>query len=594
MKYKLICFFALFFAVVSCTNNYVVVKNAEEESNAFVSESLACYVAGNLEDSFHVRFYDGNRYMPYVGFRYFSKLFNIDYETSCSDGKYTYVLYPSSDRIPVVVDTKNDTIRFSSWKDFSNFDKAVQLNEEKLLKTIKMYFGEKERVFDLSKYGFKIYGGVDDAYVPLCVLANIFAIKLGGSMPVYNGESIYVGPGGNAQYDSDWYNANRPEELIRSSYNLLCLVHDCLNGHSGYYGFADDGSGYPDAAVASAADALGFDALMTRYAPETKAKLLSPSWTTYAEGMFNLCMNDYGDRHSGFMLPERYLNKFEIKASNKCNLSSALTVELNNKRKAATLGTCPVGYIADLDSGIPSFELSGDGKTAIIRFDSFKISDDNWWKRYADTLGGNRDPDPSLVEIPNDTLGLFYKSFYALENDASCANVKNVIIDLSKNTGGAIYCMEYALNFILDSFDIRHYDVISGGRARNVYSADLNLDGVIDNHDAAKRSRIVGKYNFAVLTSFVSFSCGNAFAAVCAENGMKIIGQRSGGGSCAVGFGSTLEGFMYNYSSAMRISVGSDWTSVEGGVIPDKTIENSEDFYDKAKLSAVMSELFPE
>ena len=598
--------FVMFFSCKYEDDTYIVYKDAQEESEDFVSESLLMYDSGILSDTLNVRFYEGNRCIPYVGIRYFmEKIENTIKEASYADSRYKYVVKAdyADLRIPMVADVKNDTLTFSSFADLTN----NSWNNDvfgKLLNYFRKYSGEKSRVFNLGKYGFKIFGGVDDAYIPLCLISNIFSCQLEDKIPVYNGDFLYRGTVSGEYFKKGWFidgkteaKAERSKELINLSYNLLCFVHDYLYGHPGYYAFADDGNGLPEESIVNEADKLTFDELLKKYAPETKEKLLSSSFREYSKGLDELCNSKvYGDGHSAFFT----YNFFEdddlmnSEESKKNTVINQVSEEINAARNAKKIGkTSAFSYIGDMSvfdenfeqHYIPAFELTDDGKTAIIRFDSFKGSDfwDGYYKK--DSLTAN--PDPSSVNIADDTMGLFYKSFWALENEGDCSNVKNVILDVSCNGGGQGDCLIYILHYLINNPVFRLYDVISGGKSEVTSFADINLDGKYDANDKAKN------YNYAVLTSFNSFSCGNGFPAICADNGIKIIGKRSGGGSCVVQMGCTADGFSYVYSGAMRISYD-DWQSVESGAAVDKEISDYEDFFDNEKLSVIMQEVFGE
>jgi hypothetical protein len=73
---KLIVFITIY-SLISCTyegsvTNVILHKDAEEESVNFITEGLPLYVNSDLvNDTVYVRFYDNNRYIPYVSVRYF-------------------------------------------------------------------------------------------------------------------------------------------------------------------------------------------------------------------------------------------------------------------------------------------------------------------------------------------------------------------------------------------------------------------------------------------------------------------------------------------------------------------------------------------
>ena len=615
----------IFFA--SCTyegDTVINLKGSEEESTNFISEALAVIAPGEKESgSMSVRFYEGDSYIPYVPLQYFFEQY-MKYSVvsaSYANDEYRYTIKDSGNgnkRYYVVVNKKSDTITIPA---FAGLLETKESNEDtsflsKMFLIVSKFIGENTRTFNLAKYGFKVYGSYDDVFVPLCILSNIFS-SLRYDRYFYNGKAVYqTTHDGNIYYDSsegyvsfyesDWYtdsNGNlkeRPKALIDYSYNLLRFTHDYFYGHSGYYGFADDGNGYPVETTVAAADALDFDQMMIQYADDVRTLLLSSSYEDYITGLTALFFMVYGDSHTGMTAKQDFISVNDMINnygtafiySKKLLMQSATEKRLTEWRKAARSSkSSPVTYIPTISgTTIPSFEVIDSNKTAIIRFDRFNVDSAGWSAYYNGSPSAN--PDPATVTLPDDTIGIFYKAFYALENDENYKNsVKNVVIDISCNGGGDSDALNFALACLLDpqSASMLEYDVISGGRKTYTAYCDLNLDGVIDSNDKKK------DYNFAVYTSLLSFSCGNIMPCICSDKGIKIIGQRSGGGSCFVRHGCTADGFPYQYSGALRIS-HSDWSNVEGGAAISEggEITAGENMYDDDVLIGVMNKLFGE
>lgn len=630
---KNICRFAFlgialaFFA--SCTYEgdkiyTTVYKDAEEESTDFITEGLP-YRNGSdtVTEVVYVRFYGGNRYVPYVAVSYFLEKFaNFDLQsTSYAGGKYKYQNKVNGKNFPLTIDISADTIYCPEWIGFlaktSPEAKASESFLIKFLKTVETFTGQASQTFDLAKYGMKIYGGIDDAYVPLCVLNQLFACT-DYNRYVYNGEGIYyIDPYGDYKYasfkKSPWYMnqdgsvAVRPTQLISFSYNFMCFTHDYLYGQPGYYGFADSGSGYADQSVVATADKLSFDALLQQYDGETRDLLLSSSYLDYLKGLARLTYYTYGDLHSAihtrnFKPPFTSAQNEELKnfavetESSKWSKFDALSEDLEDIR-------IEKGKADSFELSVP-LEVLPDGKTAVIRFDEFTFDESSWQAYYAQE-NLEPEPDPATVTIPDDTMGFFYKCFYTILNDSAYSNVKNVLIDLSCNTGGINVANQKILGYLLGNGDMRLYDVHTGTMYHLYTQGDLNLDGYIDEADTGYHQRLVSTtytdaygeektdgrgLNFAVLTSFISFSNGNAFLCICYDNGIPIIGERSGGGSCVVGMAATADGIPFQYSSSLRWS-HPDGTSVESGAPITKAL-TYEQFYDDTALQNVMEELF--
>lgn len=638
MKKSILLFFAsvlafLALSLTACRQEGDTIYNlssaAKEENKNFESLSIP-FVTGtddNVLATVFARVYDKNEYIPYTGVRYWLEyVCNVKIEgMSYSDGEYTITGTALGKSFPLVVNVKNSTIYCPAWSGFADPDPGLNFAPSngkpgKMVESKKAFEGQKAATFNLAKYGFKIYGGIDDAYAPLCVINQLFSGPLKNAQILFNGKKLF-------QYsktenyttfkDSPWYADlnKRPAALVEASYNLLCFAHDNLYGCPGYYGFADDGNGYAKADAVAAADKLSLDELLTQHDPDTKALLKSTSYSNYLKGLAKLTFYTYGDQHASVhwqnfltfgdaqiktAIEDIELNgcsgkwKFDRKKSSKSQPNS-----LNWWRKQK-------GIIDD-NSAIKSdkvLELTEDGKTLIIRFDNFALDTSGGWNNYYASATGN--PDPDTVNLPNDTIALFYKAFYYILHKAEYASVTTVLIDDSCNGGGAKPAMQYILYLITGKGDLYYDDVRTGGKFHEITKADLNLDGVIDAKDAAYRAKFFGTrstsaenpcrgLNVAILASFDSFSCGNALPCFARERGVKIIGERSGGGSCVVGVGVTADGFPYNFSSNNRLSAQDFSKSVEGGAEVDKSLldgNSYEKFYTNSVLIATLKELF--
>ena len=408
------------FIFVSCTyegsvTNVILHKDAEEESVNFITEGLPYYNYYNKNkdsdlviNTVYVRFYDNNRYIPYVSVSYFLEAMgNFKLESSSyADGKYKYQNLYKGKNFSMVVDVKADTIYCPEWIGYltktGEETKANVFFENKFINIIRCFTGQKARTFDLHAYGMKIYGGTDDAYIPLCVMNQLFACT-DYKRYVYNGEGIYyINSDGNVQLyksytKSSWYKnsdgtvTTRPPELIELSYNLLCFTHDYLYGRPGYYGFADDGTGYADLSIVEAADKLNFDQLLQNYDNETQSLLKSSSYDDYFNGLKRLINYTYGDLHANFIV----ITSKNIK-SKKIEKYTKTSEILKKKRieKGKTIQS-------PNEENIPlELEVLPNKKTAIIRFDRFNFDESLWRKYYEqDFLTASPNPDPTEEEL---------------------------------------------------------------------------------------------------------------------------------------------------------------------------------------------------
>lgn len=602
--------------ITNVTN--ITYKDAEEESLNFVTEGVPFYCGEDkITDVFSVRFYDEDHFIPYISVRYFfEKIMSFKLESfSYADGKYKYQRRVYDNFFSMIVDVNNDTITCPDDFYLAS-DNSTDLPKYTPYNQTDIFTGQKTQTFDLHAYGFKIYGGVDDAYVPFFVMNQLFISRYYYNY-VYNGEGFYCflmnyySPDLYEDFlNSSWYKnkdgsvAERPAELIELSYNMLCFTHDYLYGQPGYYGFADDGNGSAAPAIVAAADKLKLDELLQTYDPKSKTLLLSSSYYDYLKGITRLTMFDYGDVHAYIekeLYKDFYISDIDYNYFYWKNLSKKVYnyYDIANDMKTRRLTAGKAIESEDGNTLVPiELEVISGGKTAVIRFDSF-WTDNSGWNAYYNqkNLTANPNPDPTKEElnegkvaVPNDTSGLFYRSFYTIMNNPDYADVKNIIIDLSCNPGGDTDACYKNLAYLIESVQAYTYDVHTNTFCKIITTSDLNLDGIIDDSDKDFQKYLSENYNFAILTNYITGSAANIFACYCTETGIPVIGKRSLGASCVYLPASTVDCIFYRYSYKIRISY-EDGSTTEDGAPVTKELTYDQ-FYDDAALQAVMDELF--
>jgi hypothetical protein len=169
---------------------------------------------------------------------------------------------------------------------------------------------------------------------------------------------------------------------------------------------------------------------------------------------------------------------------------------------------------------------------------------------------------------PDDSISHFVTALNMAKADPA---IRNFVIDLSANSGGYVAVVMYMLGVITgDYVDFREMDVQTGAVKITRILIDTNLDGKCDEADLGKKY----DFDFAMLTTCLSFSSGNMLPVYAKDEGVMTIGERSGGGICSVMLGSTSDGFISSCSSysAAATKSGAD---VEAGAAPDKVLIDS-------------------
>jgi C-terminal processing protease CtpA/Prc len=134
-------------------------------------------------------------------------------------------------------------------------------------------------------------------------------------------------------------------------------------------------------------------------------------------------------------------------------------------------------------------------------------------------------------------------------------------------------------SLLADKTDIYAETTLTNQRYTATYVVDRNFDRVFD----AKDKEVAYHLNIAVLTSAFSFSCGNLFPALMKGYGTLIIGEKSGGGACAIQQMCTADGFDYRISSFRCRLCDANGKNIDGGVEPQKALLRDQ-FYDLGVL----------
>ena len=183
-----------------------------------------------------------------------------------------------------------------------------------------------------------------------------------------------------------------------------------------------------------------------------------------------------------------------------------------------------------------------------------------------------------------DTIINLVKKFEALKKVSS---VKNVILDMSTNGGGVVGVLMKVMSLISKNNDsyLTIYDAINQQVDTVHTRIDSNNDGLYDENDVYGND-----FNFYLLTSDVSFSCGNALPYYAKAQGLaKTIGQKSGGGECAIAVHYLPNSEYVYHSSHLHIGdydkENKVFYGVESGAEPDITLNSTSSFYDLDKLA---------
>ena len=366
---------------------------------------------------------------------------------------------------------------------------------------------------------------------------------------IENGASYTV----DTQMEAQVNNAKMPDYLIKYNASLFIFL---MNN---FYGLKEN---------------KGISSMTSYYKSKGLYNGLFSSNASTRSQAYADCLDCFDDNHTALVSVNKTWGEQDYivrRLSKGIYARALLRNELNATRDAYYANLFPDKEVEPGDEIV----YSQDGKTAMYMFDSFIFTT-------SDVLNG----DDLNRKYKEDS----YLNLVHVFETLKAKGVENVILDISTNGGGTIGVMIKLLALLSkdNKTQATYYETTSGQVVSMIGSVDSNNDGKYDASDTYGNI-----FNFYILTSDCSFSCGNAFPCIAQlEGNAKIIGQKSGGGECAVNI-HYLPNSQYVYHSS-NLHLGyykkseDEFIGFENGATPDIKIENTKDFYDIEKLNSLI------
>ena len=432
----------------------------------------------------------------------------------------------------------------------------------------------RKSALNFGKYGINIIGKEDDIILPLVTASNLF---MGPTMLTcfYNKDCIYFIDPNDPLCDTntvigtlDYYSSvlqyfkdgKRTADEAKFAYGELCFFIDTFYGLPGREYLHD----------AYVAD-KDLDLVLSDFNDITrKARQLLLSTNEYEYFAGQLMLQDFlfdaGHSYSGYGANILY-NYFSEVRTNVNKVLEEIPYTIGKTRAARNASTA---YQNQLVSAHNNSETTPNGyivrgDTLIYRFDSFNYDIHTWNDYYKN---------PTLENLPNDPVGNFKRMLEQYEGNKS---ISNVLVDISTNGGGYGDVVVAFMGLMTGRTYQHSHDMVNDNYITVHYDFDANFDGVFDEKDKAVKY----SFNFAILCSAYSFSCGNLLPAQARECGLMLLGDKSGGGSCAVLDAITAEGLYVRLSSQDHMVTLKN-EEVEMGVEVHKTLvsQKNTDYYD--------------
>ena len=572
-------------------------KDEYENDNDVVlnSKDMSAYVYTGKKITTVETFYRTDKItkMPHISLKTYYKLLlkkDISIERTNDSGDYV-VRTPNGGE--ALINTVNDTLVSD---DYEKFIDTTQYRQDDVSNT---YFDGAPfvRVIDtivdkaparkeisFRKYHINLIGKDDDIILPLVTASNMFQ---GPTMitTFYNANTMYIVDPNDPNFETshivrntDYYrgmtnffeNGKRSEDTAIFAYGELCFLIDT------YYGLPGRESLHEKLMSRDLHKALGEQ---DEYTQRVRHLLISPVEEEYLAGYMILqdYLSDAGHTVANYGA-SMYMRV--VGANNRVSsIINNIGYELGSKEAPSNYSSTYYSRIVSAKNfaGLEDLDYKVSGDTVIYSFDQFDFDIYDWNDFYA----GEK-------EMPKDAIGNLYRT---LNRYKSSSTVKNFVIDISTNFGGYADLVFTIISLISNNAYFHYHDMINDNFPTTYYAIDRNFDGSFDELD----DEVSYNYNFAILCSSLSFSCGNILPAQAKECGVMILGDQSGGGCCAVLDCINAEGMYVRLSSQAHI-VMKDGTEIENGVPVHVNLvkENNDfsEFFDFNVISQAMHNFY--
>ena len=534
--------------------------------------------------------------VPHISLKKFYKLMTSKTMTITKISPSVYEVKTANDEI-AIINTYEDTLECADYENFISttvyrqegvgnyyYDGAPFLRVSDVI-----YNTEPEtKYIDFKQYGIDLIGQYDDIILPVTTASNIFTGPTMLTCFCTNSHIYFIDPNDD-NYETGSYlnnstarkeilsnfdNNTRSKEIADFTYRELCFLIDTYYGLPGREYLHDDMVEFHDL------DAV----LMNKNSDTRKCREFLKS-TNMIEYFAGLSMLDAFLSDAGHTVVDAGINYLDNSILTKITQKLDSVGFVANKYAAAR--NANTNYLRGLQNALSQTSIPDNsylryGDTLVYRFSSFMFDLNAWILHYKH---------PSVYTIPNDAFYNFVKMLEAYKNDTS---IKNVVLDISANGGGYGDMVTAMMGLMCGNTSSRVYDTVGKNYVTTTFDLDANFDGVFDEKD----KQVKYNFNFAILSSAYSFSCGNLLPAQAKDNGIMLLGDKSGGGSCAVVDTTTFEG-LYVRLSCQNHFVTNNNEEVEMGVVPHKYLVEKQGnnydfsrFYDFEYISDLMNEFY--
>jgi|GEM_PF-660378 len=521
-----------------------------------------------------------NMPVPYVAVdEYFNNVYTIPFTVS-KQGNGTYVI--ENGKGSMILDPANDTVHFDEPEIFlynnERYDTTSTVERvyertthvENKTEPIGVDIDFKEFFGDDNIDVVKAEG--DKVFMPLTTISDLAGVTYCNA--VYADGKISFNYSSNQQFvnwETNFDALERTPGEIKYTYDELCFLIDTLYGYPSNCEFADE------------IKANGLDGFLSNYNEDTqkvKQLILSNNTVDFVFGvgtlgkmlndgghtnMFEPMMNALSDTEAVKQFNDIYNNSPTDERTILIDKYISKAADLNAVKKAIR------EYEYLYDQYTPIFDVQEGSQ----RYRYFEYNDTGIFV---------------FTNFDENVVRLFKRAL----DTAKEHGMKNFILNDSNNTGGSSESLMYMMNAVTNLKYNEFYSngTMTGNKVAEVLEFDMDQDGVFEGD----KEDFNYDFNYAVMCSRCSFSCGNLFPCLCKEEGIPIIGETSGGGTDTLCFFRMPLGNYYIASAFKEVCYKSG-ENVEKGAAPDYDITKRKadgtvdytDFYNFALLDKIVN-----
>ena len=555
-------------------------------------------------------FYKDLPHIAYMDINKYFKLFFPKNKITVKQKKKNPNIYTlTSPTGKATVDVKKETLKTPDYVKFFNLmnldpegmDNGY-LDGEIYIKSFKGETDPKNAPVKLSfkKYNIDLRADGEHVYLPVATLSDLYS-DLGYHYAFYCGRKMYVNDQDIASdysvqmYDPDYEDAlndsfsqrKKTPDLVKFNYDELCFAID----H--FYGNPRETTPLHDLL----AEKKSLDVALKSYqysseegfvtGKQVRRMLLSTDRNEYILGLktLRLLLDDGGHTAFGAGLSD---DLYDVPDEAKEG-EYYTAYQIMNERYISDLNSWKVADVArkkerhaaygvdDFNPTAASYREKGD--TAVCVLDLF-IYDENGREALDDYIHAPL-ATRVLPTLEDGSVEHMINILDALKKASENPQIKYLVFDVSNNGGGSQDIALATISLMAGDGKAMYWsdNLLTKQRNTSYYKVDRNFDGVFDEKDDEVN---YGNLKFAVLTSDYSFSCATFLPALAKEAGIPIMGEKSGGGACAIQEMAMADGFPYQLSSSRDMQVDSNGVNIDGGVPVDIDLfDKNEDGSDK-------------